>query len=58
MLFFVCEDSDKGEYEANRREVWNHLEKAVERVRVVLAMVKGDQKPKPRYLGAWGVIWP
>jgi hypothetical protein len=53
LLFFVRDDSA---YRSNKDEVWEHLEDAATRVRVVFAHVDGDTKPKPKYIGAWGVI--
>jgi hypothetical protein len=56
LLFFVREDADEGQYEANREEIWVNLKRAADCVRVVFAMVKGTHKPKPIYLGAWGAV--
>jgi hypothetical protein len=56
LVFFVREDPDERAYQSNRDEVWANLEDAAKRVRVVFAMVKGTDKPKPVYLGAWGVV--
>ena len=53
LLFFVRDSTD---YARNEAEVWENLEDASTRVRVVFAHVDGDTKPKPQYLGAWGVI--
>jgi hypothetical protein len=52
LLFFVRDSRD---YERNKVEVWEHLEEAASRVRVVFAQVDGARKPKPVYLGAWGI---
>jgi hypothetical protein len=56
VLFFVREDPQDRDYESNRDEVWANLKEAAKRVRVVFAMVKGTYKPKPVYMGAWGVV--
>lgn len=53
LLFFVRDDPD---YERNKEEVLHNLNDAADRVRVVFAMVRGTDKPKPVYLGAWGEI--
>ena len=53
LLFFV---RDSSAYRSNKAEVWEHLEDAATRVRVVFAHVDGDTKPKPTYLGEWGVV--
>ena len=42
------------DYVRNQRKIWENLEDAAQRVRVVFAQVDGDEKPKPQYLGAWG----
>jgi hypothetical protein len=52
LLFFVRDSRD---YERNQAEVWENLEEAASRVRVVFAHVDGARKPKPVYLGAWRV---
>jgi hypothetical protein len=52
LLFFVRDSRD---YERNKAEVWENLEEAASRVRVVFAHVDGARKPKPVYLGAWGI---
>ncbi len=51
LLFFVRDSRD---YERNKAEIWENLESAASRVRVVFAHVDGARKPKPTYLGAWG----
>lgn len=56
LLFFVRNDHS---YERNKREIWDNLEDAATRVRVVFAMVDDEakiKKPKPIYLGDWGKI--
>jgi hypothetical protein len=53
LLFFVRDDPY---YEANKEEIWANLTDAAQRVRVVFAQVKGLSKPKPIFLGSWGVI--
>lgn len=55
LVFFVRDDG-YAEYERNREEVWDNLNDAARRVRVVFAMVNGPDKPKPQYLGAWGLV--
>jgi len=54
LLFFVRDD--EGKYKANEKEILENLKRAAELVRVVFAMVKGADKPKPIYLGAWGAF--
>jgi hypothetical protein len=44
----------RGAFERNRTQIWENLEEAASRVRVVFAHVDGPRKPKPTYLGAWG----
>lgn len=53
LLYFVRDSSD---YRRNEKEIWKNLEDAAQRVRLVFAHVDGDSKPKPQYLGAWGVV--
>ena len=53
LLFFV---RDNSYYEQNKEEIWQNLNDAAIRVRVVFAMVNGTEKPKPIYLGNWGII--
>jgi hypothetical protein len=53
ILFFVRDDPS---YETHRDEVWDNLNKAAKRVRIVFTRVNGNEKPKPQYLGAWGDI--
>jgi len=53
LLYFVRDSSD---YRRNEKEIWTNLEDAAQRVRLVFAHVDGDSKPKPQYLGAWGVV--
>jgi hypothetical protein len=52
LLFFVRDSRD---YERNQAEVWKNLEEAASRARVEFVHVDGTRKPKPVYLGAWGV---
>lgn len=53
LLYFV---RDCSPYRHNNKEIWEQLEEAATRVRVVFAQVDGSTKPKPKYLGEWGVI--
>jgi hypothetical protein len=53
LLFFVRDNPD---YERNRDEIWKSLNDAADRVRVVFALVNGQSKPKPQFLGAWRAI--
>jgi hypothetical protein len=53
LLFFVRDDPV---YERNEQEIWANLEDAATRVRVVFARVDGQSKPKPKFLGSWGVV--
>jgi hypothetical protein len=53
LLFFVRDDPT---YEPNKDLIWTQLTDAAQRVRVAFAMVDGNKKPKPQYLGAWGLI--
>lgn len=53
LLFFVRDDPN---YKRNIEEVREHLNTAAEKVRVVFALVDGKRKPKPEYLGSWGVV--
>lgn len=53
LLFFVRDDPD---YLRNKKEIRDDLENAAKRVRVMFARIEGDLKPKPEFLGAWGVI--
>jgi hypothetical protein len=51
LLFFVRDDRY---YESNKKEIWDNLEDAAKRVRVVFVQVDGSSKPKPSFLGSWG----
>ncbi|MCL4325093.1 MAG: hypothetical protein M1144_06515 [Candidatus Thermoplasmatota archaeon] len=51
LVFFVRDDPN---YERNEIEIWQNLNDAALRVRIVFAMVNGTDKPKPQYLGSWG----
>lgn len=51
LLFFVRDSKD---YKRNEKVIWDNLEDAATRVRVVFARVEGNSKPKPKYLGDWG----
>ena len=53
LLFFVRDDPN---YAGNQEEIWANLNDAAKRVRVVFAQVDGASKPKPRFLGSWGVL--
>ena len=53
ILFFV---RDSKSYELHKKKVWDNLNKAAKRVRIVFTLVNGNEKPKPQYLGAWGDI--
>ena len=53
LLFFVRDDPA---YRRNEKEIWTNLEDAAQRVRVLFAMVDGDVKATPKYLGPWGNI--
>jgi hypothetical protein len=53
LLFFVRDNPD---YERNREEIWENLNDAAKRVRVVFTRVEGQSKPKPQYLGSWGAV--
>ena len=53
LLFFVRDSDD---YKRNEKEIWANLEDAAKRVRVVFARVHKELKPKPKYLGEWGVV--
>ena len=53
ILFFV---RDSKSYELHKKKVWDNLNKAAKRVRIVFPLVNGNEKPKPQYLGAWGDI--
>lgn len=55
LLFFVRDDPN---YERNKAEVWEYLNEAAKRVRVVFAQVDGPNKPNPQFLpeGAWGTV--
>jgi hypothetical protein len=47
---------DDPDYERNKAEIWQNLEDAATRVRVVFASVHGESKPRPVYSGAWGKL--
>lgn len=53
LLFFVRDDPD---YKRNEKNIRENLEDAAKRVRVVFAQVEGQSKPKPEFLGEWGVV--
>jgi hypothetical protein len=53
LIFFVRDSPD---YTRNQEEIWNNLNDAAKRVRVVFAQVDGQSKPKPQFLGAWGSV--
>jgi hypothetical protein len=53
LLFFV---RDNGEFKKNENKIRETLEDAAKRVRVAFAQVDGKSKPKPEFLGAWGVV--
>jgi broad specificity phosphatase PhoE len=53
LLFFVRDDPD---YKRNEKNIWESLEDAAKRVRVVFAQVERKLKPKPKFLGEWGVV--
>jgi hypothetical protein len=53
LLFFVRDSND---YRRNKKEIWENLEDAAQRVRVAFVYVDADSKPKPQYLGEWGAV--
>ncbi len=53
LLFFVRDDPT---FKRNELTIRDGLKDAAESVRVALVQVDGDNKPKPEYLGAWGVV--
>lgn len=55
-LVFFVRDEGYAVYERNKAEVWDNLEDAAKRVRVVFALVNGAEKPEPKYLGEWGSV--
>ena len=53
LLYFV---RDSTAYWRNKEVIWEDLKNASRRVRVLFAQVDGENKPKPQYLGDWGVV--
>lgn len=53
LLFFVRDDPD---YNRNKDKIMETLKDASMRVRVAFAQIDGELKPKPVFLGAWGVV--
>jgi hypothetical protein len=53
LLFFVRDNKD---YDRNEKEIRDNLHDAATRVRVVFARAEGTSKPKPEFLGSWGVV--
>lgn len=53
LLFFVRDDHN---YERNKEEIWRLLKDASKRVRVAFIQIQGHKKPKPEYIGSWGVV--
>jgi hypothetical protein len=50
LLFFV---RDNREYYRNEKVIRHNLEDAAKRIRVVIAIVDKENKPKPEVLGKW-----
>jgi hypothetical protein len=50
LLFFV---RDNREYYRNEKVIRHNLEDAAKRIRVVIAIVDKENKPKPEFLGKW-----
>lgn len=53
LLFFVRDDPT---FARNEDKIRAQLNDAATRVRVVVARVEGKAKPRPEFLGAWGVV--
>ena len=53
LLYFV---RDNRYFSRNERQIIQELNDAAKRVRVVIARVDGKSKPKPKWLGPWGII--
>jgi hypothetical protein len=52
LLFFVRDDPY---FIRSEKKIRQELEQAAERVRVAIVRVEGASKPKPEYIGKWGI---